>query len=83
MHCGRNVSSRMFLEGIHFLFQSVLAVTTLLSGISAQVNSEIDQFEDLLAVDSFANEVRQLELFLSDIVKNNDIGAGDCGQTQA
>ena len=46
------------------MFQSVLksAVTlvtlaSLLSSVSAQVNSEIDQFEDLLAVDSFANEV--------------------------
>ena len=41
------------------VFQCVLAVsvTSLLSGVSAQVNSEIDQFEDLLAVDSFANEV--------------------------
>ena len=46
------------------MFQSVLKTTvtlvtllTLLSSVSAQVNSEIDQFEDLLAVDSFANEV--------------------------
>ena len=46
------------------MFQSVLetsvtlvTLATLLSSVSAQVNSEIDQFEDLLAVDSFANEV--------------------------
>ena len=46
------------------MFQSVLKTTvglvtlaSLLSSVSAQVNSEIDQFEDLLAVDSFANEV--------------------------
>ena len=41
------------------VFQSLVAVTItwLLSEVSAQVNSEIDQFEDLLAVDSFANEV--------------------------
>ena len=48
------------------MFQSVLetsvtlvTLATLLSSVSAQVNSEIDQFEDLLAVDSFANEVCQ------------------------
>ena len=46
------------------MFQSVLksvvtlvTLASLLSSVSAQVNSEIDQFEDLLAVDSFANEV--------------------------
>ena len=50
------------------MFQSVLETTvtlitlaTLLSGVSAQVNSEIDQFEDLLAVDSFANEVWRVD----------------------
>ena len=49
-----------------FMFQAVLkttvtlvTLTTILSSVSAQVNSEIDQFEDLLAVDSFANEVCQ------------------------
>ena len=50
------------------MFQSVLETTvtlvtlaTLLSSASAQVNSEIDQFEDLLAVDSFANEVWRVD----------------------
>ena len=50
------------------MFQSVLETTvtlvtlvTLLSSVSAQVNSEIDQFEDLLAVDSFANEVWRVD----------------------
>ena len=50
------------------MFQSVLETTvtlvtlgTLLSTVSAQVNSEIDQFEDLLAVDSFANEVWRVD----------------------
>ena len=36
---------------------TLVTLTTILSSVSAQVNSEIDQFEDLLAVDSFANEV--------------------------
>merc|ERR1712083_14619 len=36
---------------------TLVTLASLLSSVSAQVNSEIDQFEDLLAVDSFANEV--------------------------
>ena len=32
--------------------------SVILSGVMCQVNREIDQFEDLLAVDSFDNEVQ-------------------------
>ena len=53
---------------MYLMFQSVLetsltlvTLATLLSSVSAQVNSEIDQFEDLLAVDSFANEVWRVD----------------------
>jgi len=37
---------------------SILLVSSLtIIGVTAQVNKEIDQFEDLLAVDSFNNEI--------------------------
>ena len=35
----------------------VLVTSVVVSGVLGQVNREIDQFEDLLAVDSFDNEV--------------------------
>ena len=36
----------------------VMVTSVILSGVLCQVNREIDQFEDLLAVDSFDNEVQ-------------------------
>ena len=38
----------------------LLTTLALLGEVSGQVNSEIDQFEDLLAVDSFDNEVKNM-----------------------
>ena len=40
------------------MFPLVLTTLALLGKVEGQVNSEIDQFEDLLAVDSFDNEVK-------------------------
>ena len=57
----------------------VVTLTWLLSEVSAQVNSEIDQFEDLLAVDSFANEVSQADAGTE--AGTDDFLAGDRGQT--
>ena len=52
----RNLAAVMF-QSVLETSVTLVTLATLLSSVSAQVNSEIDQFEDLLAVDSFANEV--------------------------
>ena len=41
------------------MLPALLTTLALLGEVGGQVNSEIDQFEDLLAVDSFDNEVTQ------------------------
>ena len=43
------------------MLPTVLTTLALLGEVSGQVNSEIDQFEDLLAVDSFDNEVKNMK----------------------
>lgn len=49
------LGSRMLMKWL--IFPLVLTTLALLGEVEGQVNSEIDQFEDLLAVDSFDNEV--------------------------
>ena len=41
-----------------WMLPAVVTTLALLGEVGGQVNSEIDQFEDLLAVDSFDNEVK-------------------------
>ena len=52
------------------MFPLVLTTLALLGEVDGQVNSEIDQFEDLLAVDSFDNEVNQHEKSIFHLSKN-------------
>ena len=60
------------------MLPAVLTTLALLGEVSGQVNSEIDQFEDLLAVDSFDNEVTNMRrLFqLSTYIHQIVLGCG-------
>ena len=62
------LGARMLMKWL--MFPLVLTTLALLGKVEGQVNSEIDQFEDLLAVDSFDNEVKQHEMRIFHLSKN-------------